>query len=71
MVTNYSLLDYVFQNRQYQYYGAGLLSTYDKFSEHQTVIVGNKKKKKPFVLKKEKIKKEDKDSSYFEHDQVC
>ena len=44
------------QNCQYQYYGAGLLSNYDKFPEHQKLIVGNKKKKKEKKLEK-KIKK--------------
>ena len=47
------------QNYQYQYYGAGLLSNYDKFPEHQKLIVGNKKKKKEKKLEKKmkKIKK--------------
>lgn len=31
---------------QYQYYGAGLLSNFDKFSEHQKAVMGNRKKKK-------------------------
>ncbi|XP_034946860.1 chromatin-remodeling ATPase INO80 [Chelonus insularis] len=50
------------ENIQYQYYGAGLLSSYDRFPEHQKLIVGNKKKKekkfekKILKLKKEKIK---------------
>ncbi|KAJ9576387.1 hypothetical protein L9F63_006743, partial [Diploptera punctata] len=44
------------ENCQYQYYGAGLLSNYDKFPEHQKLIVGNKKKKKDKKLEK-KIKK--------------
>jgi DNA helicase INO80 len=47
------------QNSQYQYYGAGLLSNYDKFPEHQKLIVGNKKKKKDkkFEKKMKKMKK--------------
>ncbi|XP_054271279.1 chromatin-remodeling ATPase INO80 [Macrosteles quadrilineatus] len=56
-------------NRQYQYYGAGLLSTYDKFSEHQTNVVGNKKKKKSFVIKKERIKKEEKETFNYHDEQ--
>ncbi|XP_069680112.1 chromatin-remodeling ATPase INO80 [Periplaneta americana] len=44
------------ENCQYQYYGAGLLSNYDKFPEHQKLIVGNKKKKKEKKLEK-KLKK--------------
>lgn len=52
---------YHFQNIQYQYYSAGLLSNYDRFLEHQKLIVGNKKKKekkpekKIMRIKKEKI----------------
>lgn len=48
------------ENIQYQYYGAGLLSSYDRFPEHQKLIVGNKKKKerrpdtKVVKIKKEK-----------------
>ncbi|XP_033207713.1 chromatin-remodeling ATPase INO80 [Belonocnema kinseyi] len=48
------------ENIQYQYYGSGLLSSYDRFPEHQKLIVGNKKKKerrpdsKALKLKKEK-----------------
>lgn len=57
----------LFQNRQYQYYGAGLLSNYDKFQEHQTLIVGNKKKKKA-VVKKERNKKTDEKNSYQNND---
>lgn len=33
-------------NLQYQYYGAGLLSNFDKFTEHQKAVIGNRKKKK-------------------------
>lgn len=44
------------KNCQYQYFGAGLLSNYDKFPEHQKLIVGNKKKKKDKKLEK-KMKK--------------
>ena len=48
-----------FQNIQYQYYGAGLLSSYDRFPEHQKLIVGNKKKKERRLdAKVMKIKKE-------------
>lgn len=52
---------YNFQNIQYQYYSAGLLSNYDRFPDHQKLIVGNKKKKekkpdkKIIKIKKEKI----------------
>lgn len=47
------------QNIQYQYYSAGLLSSYDRFLEHQKLIVGNKKKKEKKPEKKViKIKKE-------------
>lgn len=52
---------YHFQNIQYQYYSAGLLSNYDRFPDHQKLIVGNKKKKekkpdkKMMKIKKEKI----------------
>lgn len=54
-------MKYDFQNIQYQYYSAGLLSNYDRFLEHQKLIVGNKKKKekkpdkKIMKIKKEKI----------------
>jgi DNA helicase INO80 len=46
-------------NSQYQYYGAGLLSNYDKFPDNQKLIVGNKKKKKEnkFEKKMKKMKK--------------
>ncbi|XP_076167632.1 chromatin-remodeling ATPase INO80 [Ptiloglossa arizonensis] len=49
------------ENIQYQYYSAGLLSNYDRFLEHQKLIVGNKKKKekkpdkKVMKIKKEKV----------------
>ncbi|XP_076291409.1 chromatin-remodeling ATPase INO80 isoform X2 [Lasioglossum baleicum] len=47
------------ENIQYQYYSAGLLSNYDRFLEHQKLIVGNKKKKEKKPEKKVmKIKKE-------------
>ncbi|KOC66120.1 Putative DNA helicase Ino80 [Habropoda laboriosa] len=47
------------ENIQYQYYSAGLLSSYDRFLEHQKLIVGNKKKKEKKPEKKVmKIKKE-------------
>lgn len=47
------------ENIQYQYYGAGLLSSYDRFPEHQKLIVGNKKKKEKKPEKKiMKMKKE-------------
>lgn len=50
---------YHFQNIQYQYYSAGLLSNYDRFLEHQKLIVGNKKKKEKKPAKKiMRIKKE-------------
>ncbi|GLG99211.1 Chromatin-remodeling ATPase INO80 [Gryllus bimaculatus] len=34
------------QNSQYLYYGAGLLSNYDKYPEHQKLVVGSKRKRK-------------------------
>ncbi|EZA60837.1 Putative DNA helicase INO80 complex-like protein [Ooceraea biroi] len=47
------------ENIQYQYYSAGLLSNYDRFLEHQKLIVGNKKKKEKKTDKKiMKIKKD-------------
>ncbi|KAJ8686508.1 hypothetical protein QAD02_022302 [Eretmocerus hayati] len=47
------------ENIQYQYYGSGLLSNYDRFPEHQKLIVGDKKKKEKKVDKKlPKMKKE-------------
>lgn len=47
------------QNIQYQYYASGLLSSTDKFLEHQKLIVGNKKKKEKRPEKKvTKVKKE-------------
>jgi len=55
------IMEYYFQNIQYQYYSAGLLSNYDRFPDHQKLIVGNKKKKekkpdkKIMKIKKEKI----------------
>ena len=54
-----------FQNAQYQYYGAGLLSNYDKFPEHQKLIVGSKKKKKEKKSEKKnkKSKKPSKEKS--------
>lgn len=36
----------IFQNVQYQYYGAGLLSNYDKYPEHRKLIVSVKKSKR-------------------------
>jgi hypothetical protein len=53
------LQHFLLQNSQYQYYGAGLLSNYDKFPEHQKLIVGNRKKKKEkkFEKKMKKMKK--------------
>ncbi|RZF37180.1 hypothetical protein LSTR_LSTR009705 [Laodelphax striatellus] len=55
------------ENRQYQYYGAGLLSNYDKFPEHQLSIVGSRKKKKVAAPKREKIKKEIKEEKVNSH----
>lgn len=58
-IIKYYILKYYFQNIQYQYYSAGLLSNYDRFLEHQKLIVGNKKKKEKKPDKKiMKIKKE-------------
>ncbi|GLG99213.1 Putative DNA helicase Ino80 [Gryllus bimaculatus] len=34
------------ENSQYLYYGAGLLSNYDKYPEHQKLVVGSKRKRK-------------------------
>ncbi|XP_012284953.1 putative DNA helicase Ino80 isoform X2 [Orussus abietinus] len=62
------------ENIQYQYYGAGLLSSYDRFLEHQKLIVGNKKKKdkkpdkKIMKLKKEKGVRHRGSNDYREHD---
>ncbi|XP_046478715.1 chromatin-remodeling ATPase INO80 isoform X1 [Neodiprion pinetum] len=62
------------ENIQYQYYGAGLLSSYDKFPEHQKLIIGNKKKKekKPekrvMKFKKEKTVRHRATNEYKEHD---
>ncbi|XP_020707997.2 chromatin-remodeling ATPase INO80 isoform X2 [Athalia rosae] len=62
------------ENIQYQYYGAGLLSSYDKFPEHQKLIIGNKKKKekKPdkriMKYKKEKMVRHKVPNQYQEHD---
>jgi len=38
------LFSIVLQMQQYQYYSVGLLSNYDKFYEHQKMVVGPKKK---------------------------
>ncbi|KAL1138653.1 hypothetical protein AAG570_008715 [Ranatra chinensis] len=51
------------KNRQFEYYGAGLLSNYDKFPEHQMEIIGTKKKKS-VSQKKEKAKKPDDSDNY-------
>ncbi|XP_015604273.1 putative DNA helicase Ino80 isoform X2 [Cephus cinctus] len=62
------------ENIQYQYYGAGLLSSYDRFPEHQKLIVGNKKKKekkpekKIMKIKKEKGGRHRGSDEYHEHD---
>lgn len=63
------------ENIQYQYYGAGLLSTCDRFPDHQKLIVGNKKRKekksdkKTIKVKKEKTMRHHKPSDmYQEHD---
>ncbi|XP_063977113.1 chromatin-remodeling ATPase INO80 isoform X2 [Diachasmimorpha longicaudata] len=63
------------ENIQYQYYGAGLLSTCDRFPDHQKLIVGNKKRKekksdkKTIKVKKEKIIRHHKTSDLCqEHD---
>lgn len=45
------------ENIQYQYYSAGLLSSQDRFAEHQKLIVGNKKKKEKRPEKKSKKEK--------------
>ncbi|XP_049787289.1 chromatin-remodeling ATPase INO80 [Schistocerca cancellata] len=34
------------QNHQYQYYGSGLVSNYDRFPEHQKFVQGTKRKRK-------------------------
>ena len=52
------------QLHQYQYYSSGLLSTHDKYHEHQKSIIGPKKKlakeqkKLEKKLKKAQMKKE-------------
>ncbi|PBC32751.1 Putative DNA helicase Ino80 [Apis cerana cerana] len=62
------------ENIQYQYYSAGLLSNYDRFLEHQKLIVGNKKKKekkpekKVMKIKKEKISRHRSSEDYPEGD---
>ncbi|XP_043490017.1 chromatin-remodeling ATPase INO80 isoform X2 [Polistes fuscatus] len=62
------------ENIQYQYYSAGLLSSYDRFLEHQKLIVGNKKKKdkkpekKVMKIKKEKIPRHRQSENYHEGD---
>ncbi|XP_047347049.1 chromatin-remodeling ATPase INO80 isoform X1 [Vespa velutina] len=62
------------ENIQYQYYSAGLLSSYDRFLEHQKLIVGNKKKKdkkpekKVMKIKKEKIPRHRPSEDYHEGD---
>ncbi|KAK2584287.1 hypothetical protein KPH14_006689 [Odynerus spinipes] len=62
------------ENIQYQYYSAGLLSSYDRFLEHQKLIVGNKKKKdkkpekKVMKIKKEKIARHRPSEDYHEGD---
>ncbi|XP_043288526.1 chromatin-remodeling ATPase INO80 isoform X2 [Venturia canescens] len=62
------------ENIQYQYYGAGLLSSYDRFLEHQKLIVGNKKKKekkpekKMIKVKKEKAARHRQSENHREHD---
>ncbi|OAD54335.1 DNA helicase INO80 [Eufriesea mexicana] len=62
------------ENIQYQYYSAGLLSNYDRFLEHQKLIVGNKKKKekkpekKAMKIKKEKISRHRSSEDYPEGD---
>lgn len=62
------------ENIQYQYYSAGLLSNYDRFLEHQKLIVGNKKKKekkpekKVMKIKKEKIPRHRSSEDYPEGD---
>lgn len=63
---------FYFQNIQYQYYSAGLLSNYDRFLEHQKLIVGNKKKKEKKPDKKiMKIKKEKINRHSTEEYRVC
>ncbi|XP_034174999.1 chromatin-remodeling ATPase INO80 [Osmia lignaria lignaria] len=60
------------ENIQYQYYSAGLLSSYDRFLEHQKLIVGNKKKKekkpekKVIKIKKEKLPRHRPSEDYLE-----
>ena len=41
---SYNTCLYTPQMQQYQYYSVGLLSNYDKFYEHQKMVVGPKKK---------------------------
>ncbi|XP_011306977.1 putative DNA helicase Ino80 [Fopius arisanus] len=59
------------ENIQYQYYGAGLLSTSDRFPEHQKLIVGNKKRKEKKSEKKTiKVKKE-KTTRHYNTSDMC
>lgn len=56
--------------RQYQYYGSGLLSNYDKFYDHQKLILGSKKiKEKKTEKRKAKLKKNKSDSGKNKDDQ--
>jgi len=42
------------QLKQYQYYSVGLLSNYDKFHDHQKLIVGSAKRRQQVKEKTEK-----------------
>lgn len=48
---------FIMQNSQYGYYGAGLLSNNDIFPEHQRSVVGTKKRKKEKLGRPAKYKK--------------
>ncbi|XP_077863230.1 chromatin-remodeling ATPase INO80 [Saccoglossus kowalevskii] len=63
--------------QQYMYYSSGLLSVYDKFPEHQRLILGPKKKKddkkmkaKLKKLKKRKLANENQTSRGLQHSQL-
>ncbi|CAD6202019.1 GSCOCG00002904001-RA-CDS [Cotesia congregata] len=59
------------ENIQYQYYGAGLLSSCDRFPEHQTLIVGNKKKKEKKSDKKLTKARKDKTNHTKSSTNIC
>jgi len=44
----------VLQLKQYQYYSVGLLSNYDKYYDHQKLVVGSAKRRQQVKEKTEK-----------------